>query len=108
MDIQNRIKTLMKQLNWSEYRLAKESNLSQSTISNMFNRSTAPTFPTIEMVCDAFGITLSQFFAEADEAITLTEEQRLTLLLWGALSQEQKDIIKRTMIEFGKPNNNAH
>ena len=62
MDAQRRIKQLMEERSWTDYRLAKESGLSHSTVTNMFNRNNAPTLPTLEAVCEAFGITLAQFF----------------------------------------------
>lgn len=62
MDAKERIQNLMKERNISEYRLAKLSGLSQSTISNIFVRNTAPTIPTVEAICAGLGITLSQFF----------------------------------------------
>lgn len=58
MDTQKRIRELMKERKWTDYRLAKEANLSHSTVTNMFNRNNAPTLPTLEAVCGAFGITL--------------------------------------------------
>mgnify|MGYP002383622769 CR=1 FL=1 len=61
MDIQKRIKDLMEERGWTDYRLAMESGLSHSTVSNMFKRNNAPTIPTLEAICKAFGITLSQF-----------------------------------------------
>lgn len=75
MDTQKRIRKLMEERKWTDYRLAKEANLSHSTVTNMFNRNNAPTLPTLEAVCRAFGITLAQFFAEGEEA-QLTEEQQ--------------------------------
>lgn len=54
MDIQGRIRELMEERSWTEYRLAKEANLSHSTVANMFNRNNAPTFPTLEAICSAF------------------------------------------------------
>lgn len=50
MDAQRRIKQLMEERDWTDYRLAKESNLSHSTVTNMFNRNNAPTLPTLEAV----------------------------------------------------------
>ncbi len=76
MDAQKRIKQLMEERGWTDYRLAKESGLSHSTVTNMFNRNNAPTLPTLEAVCRAFGITLSQFFSEGNGPAEFTEEQR--------------------------------
>jgi len=76
MDAQKRIKQLMEERGWTDYRLAKEANLSHSTITNLFKRNNAPTLPTLEVICRAFGITLAQFFAEGGEAVEITDEQR--------------------------------
>ena len=77
---------------WSVYRLSKEANLSHSTVTNMFNRNNAPTLPTLEAVCRAFGITLAQFFAEGEEA-QLTKEQQKLFSKWNTLTDRQKQIL---------------
>ncbi len=89
MDAQKRIKQLMDERGWTDYRLAKEANLSHSTVTNMFNRNNAPALPTLEAVCKAFGITLAQFFSEGD-GDSLTEEQRVLFSKWSTLTEEQK------------------
>lgn len=93
MDVQERLRNLMTQRNWSAYRLAKQADLSETTISNLFKRGQLPTIYTLERICDAFGITLSQFFAEENEAITLNEEQKEILSLWAALSDKNKELL---------------
>ena len=35
-----------------------------------------PVVPSLEKICTAFGITLSQLFAEGDDFVTLTESQK--------------------------------
>ena len=97
MDAQKRIRELMKERGWSEYRLAKEANLSNSTIFNMFNRNNAPTLPTLEAVCRAFGLTLVQFFSEGDSAVEMTEEQRNLFTKWSTLKGEQKEALLQLM-----------
>ena len=92
LDAKQRIRELLTQLNWSEYRLAIESGLSQSTVANIFNRNTTPSVATLEMICKGFGITLAQFFAEGS-MIELTEEQQTMFEAWRTLSPEQKDAI---------------
>ena len=92
MDAKQRIRELLTELNWSEYRLAIESGLSQSTVANIFNRNTTPSVATLEMICKGFGITLAQFFAEGN-MVELTEEQRRMFEAWRTLSPEQKDAI---------------
>lgn len=92
MDVQVRIRALMEERNWTDYRLAKEANLSHSTIANMFNRNNAPTIPTLEAVCTAFGITLAQFFANDGEG-PLTKEQQELFSKWSTLTDTQKKIL---------------
>lgn len=93
MDAQKRIKQLMEERRWTAYRLAKESNLSHSTVTNMFNRNNAPTLPTLEAVCKAFGITLAQFFSEGGEPHALTPEQQELFSRWSSLTDEQKRLL---------------
>lgn len=93
MNAQKRIKELMEARGWTDYRLAKESNLSHSTVTNMFNRNNAPTLPTLEAVCKAFGITLAQFFSECDEPNSLTPEQQELFSRWSSLTDEQKRLL---------------
>ena len=101
MNVLKRIKELMNAKGWSEYRLAKEAELPQSTISHLFKRNNAPTYPTVEAICKAFGITLSHFFAEDGETATLTSEQHDLLLRYGALTDEQKKLVDGILNQFG-------
>ncbi len=96
MDTKARITELMTRHGWTEYRLAKECGLSQSTISNMFSRNTTPSIPTLEIICSAFGITLAQFFSEGEQA-GLSDEQQLLLSRWRTLTAEQKELLLRLM-----------
>ncbi len=92
MDAQKRIRQLMEERGWTDYRLAKEAKLSHSTVTNMFNRNNAPTLPTLEAVCRAFGITLAQFFTE-DKDSQMTEEQQKLFSTWSTLTDEQKRLL---------------
>ena len=94
MDAKARIRELMDERNWSEYRLAIASGLSQSTVANIFNRNTTPSVSTLESICEGFGITLAQFFAEGD-MVELTEEQKEMFAAWSSLSKDQKDVLNQ-------------
>ena len=65
MDVLERLRKLLQERGWSEYRLAQVSGLNEPTISNIYRRNTLPTIPTLEAICKAFGITLSQFLLKA-------------------------------------------
>lgn len=104
MDVIKRINTLMKERKWSDYRLAQESGLSTSTIANMRRRNTVPSITTLESICHAFGITLSQFFAEPknETPVQLTEEQKNMFDDWLSLTGSQKKILSDIIEEFKK------
>lgn len=93
MDALNRIQQLMEKHGWTEYKLAKEAGLPLSTVTNMFRRQTAPTIPTLEMLCNGFGITLSQFFSEQENFVELTNEQLSMFQQWAGLTKHQKELI---------------
>lgn len=90
MNVQKRIRDLMEQRGWSEYRLSKEAGLHESTIRNIFLRNGTPTVSTIESICRALNITLPEFFAESGTAIVLTSEEEALLSKWATLTGEQK------------------
>lgn len=92
MDTKTRIKELMDERGWTIYELSKRSGLAQTTISNMWKRNTEPTIPSLRAICNGFGITLAQFFAEG-ELVELSPEQKDFFLRWAALSVEQKKML---------------
>ena len=100
MDVIGRIDRLMEERGWSEYKLANESGLSSSTIANIHRRRTIPSIPTLEQICDAFGITLAQFFADETSSVNLTEAQMELFDTWVCLTKNQKRIINDIINEF--------
>ena len=99
MDTLARLKQLMDERGWTMYRLAKESGLTESTIANIYRRNALPSIPTLEMICQGFGITLSQFFAE-DELVELTPELKEIFDGWISLPPEQKNAMLTTIRAF--------
>ncbi len=102
MDAKQRIRELMAQRQWSEYRLAIASGLSQSTIANIFSRNTTPSIATLESICSAFGITLAQFFSDG-EMFELTPEQREMFSAWSSLSTHQKEALSHLIQVMKNP-----
>ena len=78
---------------WTEYQLAEHSGLPQSTISSWYRKNMVPTIPSLEKICDAFGITLSQLFAEEDSPVSLTVSQKRLLESWAKLTDDQQAAI---------------
>lgn len=89
MDTHERLRQLLNERGWSEYKLAKRCGLSESTVANIFRRNTVPSIATLETICSGFGITMSQFFAEGD-MVELTPELKELFDNWVNLTPEQK------------------
>lgn len=77
---------------WTIYRLAQESGLSQTTISNIFKRNNQPSLPTVNAICDACGITLAQFFTENDTANSPNAKSELDNSV-AALKEDQREAL---------------
>lgn len=93
MDVIKRIDELMKERQWSDYKLAAESGLSSSTIANIHRRNTVPSISTLESICSAFGITLAQFFSDNSFTVQLNSEQLDLFNRWICLTDNQKHLI---------------
>ena len=89
MDIHARLKQLLQERGWTEYRLSKECNMAQTTIGNIFRRNTMPSLATLETISQAFGISLAQLLSEGD-MVELTPELKEVFDCWRTLSPEQK------------------
>lgn len=92
-DILSTITLLRESRGWSEYQLAENAGLPQSTISSWYRKNMVPTVPSLEKICDAFGITLSQLFAEGESLVELTDIQKRMLSRLLVLSPDQQDAL---------------
>ena len=102
MDVLKRINELRIDRGWSVYRLAIEAELPQSTIINMFNRETLPSITTLESICRAFGITLSEFFDTETESKSL--DQKKFTKLYQSLSPATRQSIYQLMETLANEN----
>ena len=78
---------------WTEYQLAEHSGLPQSTFSSWYRKNMVPTIPSLEKICAAFGITLSQLFAEGNAPVSLTDSQQELLARWSRLTADQQAVV---------------
>ncbi|MDE7310330.1 MAG: helix-turn-helix domain-containing protein [Eubacterium sp.] len=76
-----RVTQLLKERSWTLYRLAKEGEISYSTLSNSFQRNNVPSVSTLIRICEGFGITMAEFFDEGGtmpKQLTVSDQQLLT------------------------------
>lgn len=99
MDVLKHIEDLQHERGWSTYKLAEMSGLTGSTLTNMFNRKTLPSLTTLYALCDAFEITMSEFFQtlETDEP---TPDELNMLKKFRQLNYERKRIVKDIINQF--------
>ncbi len=105
MDTHERLRQLLKERGWTEYRLSKNCGLSESTLGNIYRRNTVPSIATLETICKGFGITMSQFFAEG-EMVEMTPELKELFDSWVNLTPEQKDAVNRLLKSMNHDNGN--
>ena len=91
IDVLQRINELREERHWTEYQLAERSGLTQSTISSWYRKNMLPTIPSLTKICDAFGISISQFFL--DQAILLNERELSLLKASSKLDSHQYDAL---------------
>lgn len=92
-DILSRITEERLKRGWSEYRLAENSGITQSTISTWYRKQMQPSISSLEKICSGLGITLAQFFS-VDSNIQLSKEQTEILDYWLQLDTDERTAIK--------------
>ena len=93
MDALEKIKMLQKEQGWKTAALSDRAGLPRSTLPAMYKRNNQPSIPTLEALCAAFGITMSQFFSDDAVPPDLTLEQVRLLEHWSTLNDEQKEAL---------------
>lgn len=94
MDIIEKIKRLRDERGWSTNQLALEAELTQSTVSTILTKANAmPSIDTLIRLCDAFGITLAQFFADGEESELVSPREKVLLGQFRKLPEKKQDAI---------------
>lgn len=85
----DKVEELCRERGWTHYRLSKECGIAHSTLHNTLRQGTIPQLSTIDRLCDAFGISLAQFFDD-DTGAHLSVQERNMLNGYRELSEDQK------------------
>lgn len=93
MDINKKIEELRFQRGWSIYELAQKAGIAQSTLTSMINRGNPPKIDTLICICEAFGITLSQFFMEDEQLEVLSKNEQELISLFRKLPTNKKQAL---------------
>ena len=88
-----KIKKLQKERGWTDYELSQQSGVWQQTLSKWFTTDVIPTLVNLEQVCEAFNITLADFFADGD-MVELTPEKKSLNADWCSLTASEQAAVK--------------
>ena len=91
MNVMERIDELCRQRNISKYRLSQITGISQSAFSKMARQQSSLSLETLQRICEAFGISMAQFFSETGEYPDLTAQQKQLLHFWTLLDGKKRD-----------------
>ena len=62
----------------------------------MFSRTNQPSFTNVNRICDAFGITMAQFF-DSKQHLDLNAEQEEILRMFDAMPAQKRELVKAFM-----------
>jgi transcriptional regulator with XRE-family HTH domain len=90
MDIIKRINDLLAVKDWSIHQLSLECDVPRSTLYRIMAHELSPTFTQIEKICDAFNITVEDFFCVS---VTPKADEIILLKIFRELSKDGKKTI---------------
>lgn len=90
MEVLEKIDALRKERGWSINNLAMEAMLTQSTLNNLYVRKAEPKLSTLRAICNAFGITLAEFFSDEESQCKKIADESELIARVTALNDRQK------------------
>lgn len=93
MNVIEKIKQLLSERNWTVYRLAQESEITDKSIYKWMKGVSQPTVKAIFNICKAFGITPAEFFSEGN-LIEVSDEIKCLYKDWTSLTKEEQAAIR--------------
>ena len=104
--IADKITSLCEKRDISKYRLSQLSGIFQSSLGRIMAQENLPSLITLEKICTALGVTLSQFFQEGNSE-NLTEKQKEVLRIWNNLSTNEQETVMSMLRGLRKQKNSS-
>ena len=93
MDYISRIQELLDAKGWTVNKLADEAGITHSTLYKLMNnKNVTPNLTTLESICNALEISLSDFF---DDSYQLSPEATLLVTCYDRLDVRDQEIITK-------------
>jgi len=102
MNVSSKLIRLRQARGWSQSRLAKESGISQSFISQIEAGTYSVTVATLEKLCAALRVTLAEFFAPDGGEEAIPPELRRLLDKVRELTPEERAALEQLLNVWGK------
>ena len=93
MDVNRKIIDMCNERGWSIYELSLQSGITQSTLNSMLHRGNPPKFENLKCICEAFGVTLAQFFLEDEHTEILTAREKELVALFRKLNETKQQAL---------------
>lgn len=93
MNVIDKIRKLQWERGWTDYKLAQAADISQSSLATLYARRTPPKLEMLQRICEAFGITLAQFFLEDEKIEELSEREKKILSAFRILFPEKQQAL---------------
>lgn len=97
MNVIERIHQLREQRGWSVNNLAMEAGMTQSTLNSILTRNTPPKIETLQLLCNAFKISLAQFFIEDEQFELVNTNEKKLLLSFRCLPLEKQEALLKIL-----------
>lgn len=97
MNVIERIHQLREQHGWSVNNLAMEAGMTQSTLNSILTRNTPPKIETLQLLCNAFKISLAQFFIEDEQFELVNTNEKKLLLSFRCLPLEKQEALLKIL-----------
>ena len=102
-DVIKKLYAMRLERNLSVYRLAELTGLNQSTLANTFSRGIVPSVSNLELLCEAMGVSLSEFFArEKDEEYRLNSAESRLIDNYRMLPPDTKELFIKLAESYNK------
>ena len=93
MNINKKIIDLCNERGWSIYELSLQTGITQSSLSSMLKRGNPPKIENLNTICEAFGITLSQFFLDGEQIEALSPKEMRLVSSFRKLSDDKQNAL---------------
>ena len=99
MNVIERIHQLREERGWSVNNLAMEAGITQSTLNSILSRNSPPKIETLQLLCNAFKITLAQFFMEDEQFELVNSKEKNLLMAFRCLSTQKQEALLKLLTE---------